>query len=89
MKEMLRDAGLDGFLTNYSLRWTAVMILCPTGQNIKFIKELTRHISNTMEKYETTSDEQHMQWSSIIQGEMIATKSKENVQNVSKVELIR
>ena len=66
---MLRDAGLDGFFTNHSLCRTAATRLFQAGQNVKIIKEVTGHISNAVEKYEITSDQQRMDVSSIIQGE--------------------
>ena len=69
VKDMLKDAGLDGFFTNHSLRRTAATRLFQAGQNVKFIKEVTGHVSNAVENYETTSDEQRMVISSIIQGE--------------------
>ena len=66
---MLKDAGLDGYFTNHSLRRTAAARLFQAGQNVKLIKEFTVHISDAVEKYEMTSDQQRMQISSIIQGE--------------------
>ena len=69
VKEMLKDAGLDGFFTNHSLRRTAATRLFQAGQNVKLIKEVTGHISNAVDKYEITSDKQKMEISSIIQGE--------------------
>ena len=69
VKEMLRDVGLDGFFTNHSLHRTAASRLYQAGQNVKLIKEVTGHISNAVEKYEITSDQQRMDISSIIQGE--------------------
>ena len=69
VKDMLKSAGLDGFFTNHSLRRTAATRLFQSGQNVKLIKEVTGHISDAVEKYETTSDAQRMRISSIIQGE--------------------
>ena len=69
VKDMLKDVGLDGFFSNHSLRRTAATRLFQAGQNVKLIKEVTGHVSNAVEKYETTSDEQRMQISSILQGE--------------------
>ena len=53
--DMLKDAGLDGFFTNHSLRRTAATRLFHAGQNVKLIKEITGHISDAVEKYEVTS----------------------------------
>ena len=40
------------------------------GQNVKLIKEITGHVSNAVEKYEITSDQQRMDVSDIIQGQV-------------------
>ena len=69
VSDMLKHAGLDGFFTNHSLRRTAATRLFRAGKNVKLIKEITGHVSNAVEKYEITSDEQRMELSSIIQGE--------------------
>ena len=67
--DMLKDAGLDGFFTNHSLRRTAATRLFRAGKNVKLIKEITGHVSNAVEKYEVTSDEQRIELSSILQCE--------------------
>ena len=78
---MLKDAGLDGFFTNHSLRRTAATRLFQAGKNVKLIKEVTGHVSNAVEKYEITSDAQRMEVSEIIQGD------SKLVENVEKVEV--
>ena len=98
VSEMLKDAGLDGFFTNHSLRHTAATRLFQAGKNVKLIKEVTGHVSNAVEKYEMNSDSQRMEVSSIIQGEQIevekvapvmsnCVKQQENVSNVTPIEL--
>ena len=84
VKDMLKHAGLDGFFTNHSLRQTAATRLFQAGQNVKLIKEVTGHISDAVEKYETTSDRQRMEISSIIQGEQCAEVEVNEAQEVKK-----
>ena len=84
VKDMLKNAGLDGFFTNHSLRRTAATRLFQSGQNVKLIKEVTGHISDAVEKYETTSDAQRMRISSIIQGEECVEEQVNITDNVCK-----
>ena len=88
---LLKDAGLDGYFTNHSLRRTAATRLFCAGQNVKLIKKVTGHVSDAVEKYEMTSDEQRMAISSIIQGESPTEVTKQNsecnqVEKCDKVE---
>ena len=69
VSQMLKDAGLDGFFTNHSLRRTAATRLFRAGTNVKLIKEITGPVSDAVEKYQITSDQQRMQLSSILQCE--------------------
>lgn len=85
VKEMLKDAGLDGFFTNYSLHRTAATCLFQAGQNVKLIKEITGHVSDAVEKYEITSDKQRMDLSSIIQGEQIGEEPKRKEESRGEV----
>ena len=58
---------------------------------MKLIKEITGHVSNAVEKYEITSDQQRMELSSIIQGEedvVEECKVEENVVEMVKSEPI-
>ena len=71
VSDMLKDAGLDGYFMNHSLRYTTATCLFRAGKNVKLIKEITGHVSNAVEKYEITSDQQRMELSSIIQGEEV------------------
>ena len=84
MRDMLKDAGLDGFFTNHSLRRTAAMRLFRAGQNVKLIKEVTGHVSNAVEKYEMTSDQQCMDISSILQAEPIEKIKDQSDQEFDK-----
>ena len=68
VSSMLYNAGLDGFFTNHSLCRTCATKLFQAGTNVKLIKEITGHISSAVEKYETTSDQQRIHLSNILQG---------------------
>ena len=67
---MLRDAGLDGFFSNHSLRRTCATRLFQAGQDVKIVKEITGHISDAVHKYQCTSTSQKMKVSEIIQGDV-------------------
>ena len=71
VKEMLKDASLDGFFTNHSLCRTAATRPLSSRSECK-----TGHVSDAVEKYEITSDKQRMDLSSIIQGEQIGEEPK-------------
>ena len=66
--ELLRNAGLDGYFTNHSLRRTCATRLFQAGADVKLVKEITGHISDAVHKYQETSDEQRMGLSDVIQG---------------------
>ena len=75
---MLRDAGLNGFFTNHSLRRTCATRLFQSGESVKIIKEITGHISDSVHNYQTTSDAQRMHASAIIQGDDVEKKLSES-----------
>ena len=68
--KLLKDAGLDGYFTNHSLRRTCATRLFQAGTDVKLVKEVTGHISDAVHKYQSTSDQQRMQVSAIIQGDV-------------------
>ena len=72
--EMLKNSGLDGFFTNHSLRRTCATRLFQAGADVKLVKEITGHVSDSVHKYQTTSDDQRMHLSSIIQGDVLPIK---------------
>ena len=86
VSQMLKDAGLNGFFMNHSLCRTAATRLFRAGKEVKLVKEITGHVSNAVEKYEITSDQQQMELSSIIQGEVNDVKSVKDVKVVEKQE---
>ena len=82
---MLKDAGLDGFFTNHSLRRTAATRLFRAGESVKLIKEVTGHISDAVEKYQMTSNEQRMRIRSIIQGKNCEQKEQGEMQLITQL----
>ena len=54
---------------------------------MKFIKEITGHVSNAVEKYEITSDAQCMELSSIIQGQEMSESDVKIDSNVTELEV--
>ena len=67
---LLKDAGLDGYLTNHSLRCTCATRLFQAGESTKLVKEVTGHVLDAVEKYQETSEEQRMRVSNIIHGDV-------------------
>ena len=74
VSELLHNAGLDGYFTNHSLRRTCATRLFQAGQSVKLVKEVTGHVSDAVHKYQTTSDEQRMNLSEIVQGDVKEVK---------------
>ena len=75
--ELLKEAGLDGYFTYHSLRCTCATRLFQAGTNVKLVKEVTGHVSDSVYKYQTTSDAQKMSVSSIVQGDIPPIKLSE------------
>ena len=86
VSDMLKHADLDGFFTNHSLRRTVATCLFRAGKNVKLIEEITGHVSNAVEKYEITSDQQCMELSSIIQGEQVSETNHQSEVNGDNIE---
>ena len=68
VSQMLKDAKLDGYFTNHSLRRSSTTCLFQAGVNRKIVKEFTGHRSDAIDKYQITSDTQCEQLSKIISG---------------------
>ena len=98
VSSLLKNAGLDGFFTNHSLHRTCATRLFQAGQDSKIVKEITGHISDSVQKYQTMSTAQKMHVSSIIQRDVEPIKlyqapvmeivhDNENVSNDEKFKL--
>ena len=55
---LLRDAGLDGYFTNHSLRGTCATYLFQAEECSKTVKEVMGHVSDAINKYQETSNAQ-------------------------------
>ena len=65
---LLKEAKLDGFFTNHSLRHTGSTRLFQAGVDRKIVKEYTGHVSDAVDKYQITSEEQRETVSKIVSG---------------------
>ena len=77
VKNLLKDAKLDGYFTNHSLRRTGTTRLFQAGVDRKIIKEYTGHRSDAVDKYQVTSHAQKEEVSNILNGN-IDERNKEN-----------
>ena len=66
VKNIMKDAGIEGFFTNHSARRTGSTRLFRAGVDRKLVKEVTGHRSDVVDKYQITSDEQRKMLSEII-----------------------
>ena len=73
--QLLKSADLDGFFSNHSLRRSSTTRLFQAGIDRKLIKEFTGHISDTVDKYQITSDAQRQKLSEVIAGEKVQKPS--------------
>ena len=69
VSQMLKDAKLDGYFTNHSLRRSGTTRLFQAGVDRKVIKEFTGHSSDAVDSYQITSEGQRREISSILAGE--------------------
>ena len=80
---MLKDAKLDGFFTNHSLRRSGTTRLFQAGVDRKIVKEFTGHASDPVDKYQITSDDQRCQISNVISGESVKKSVEKEPSKVS------
>ena len=84
VKTLMKDAGIEGFFTNHSTRCTGSTQLFRAGVDRKLVKEVTGHMSDVVDKYQITSDDQHQMLSEIIArnaNEKIGTECEERLDN--------
>ena len=74
---MMRDAKIEGFFTNHSLRHSGGTDLFRGGIDRKFVKECTGHRSYAVDTYQVTSIEQRKHIIEVLQGQN-EPKSDEN-----------
>ena len=84
VKQMMKDANIEGFFTNHSLRRTGGTRLFRGGIDRKLVKETTGHRSDSVDAFQITSDEQRAKTSEIIRNEPVATVSKPQEKNIDE-----
>ena len=66
--QLMKEAKIEGFFTNHSLRRSGGTRLFRAGIDRKLVKEATGHLSDAVDKYQITGDGQRKQISSVLQG---------------------
>ena len=80
VKTILKDANIDRYMTNHSLRRSSATRLFQNGVDKKLVKEFTGHVSDAVDKYQETSDTQRAQMSKIIHGKQFNNDPKAQVE---------
>ena len=88
MKNLLGKANIEGYFTNHSLRRTGGSHLFQAGIERKIVKEITGHVSDVIDSYQLTSDEQRQACSEVLAGRNHA-KTKKKAVKVDKSEDIQ
>ena len=76
VKNLVKVVNSQGYMTNHSLRRSSTTRLFQNGVDRKLVKEFTGHVSDAVDNYQETSDEQRAHMSKIIQGQASVEKSK-------------
>ena len=71
VQELMKEAKIEGFFTNHSLRRSGSTRLFRAGIDRKLVKEATGHRSDAIDKYQITSDEQREAMSRVISGPIV------------------
>ena len=78
MGEISKQTGLEGFFTNHSLRRSGTTRLFQAGIDRKIIKEFMGHISDAVDAYQITSDQQRQRLSEVIAAGVVADTESES-----------
>ena len=84
VKKLMEQAKIEGFFTNHSLRRSGGTRLFLAGVDRKIVKEVTGHLSDAVDKYQVTSEDQQKNLSKIIGN----THETDKVGTLEKVETI-
>ena len=76
VQELMKEAKIEGFFTNHSLRRSGGTRLFNAGVNRKLVKEATGHRSDAVDQYQITNEAQHQAMSKIIAGENVETSTE-------------
>ena len=77
VQNIAKNAESMGFMTNHSLRRSGATRLFQNGIDRKLVKEFTGHVSDAVDQYQVTSDQQRCEMSRVLQGERFIEKEKE------------
>ena len=66
--ELIKEAEIEGFFSNHSLRRFDGTWQFRAGVEHKFVKEATGHLSDAVDKYQITGHDKKLMISNIIQG---------------------
>ena len=80
VKELLKNCALDGYFTNHSLRRSGVRRLFQSGIDTKIVKEYTGHISDAVDRYQITSEQQRENLSKVLRGETSSSSKSTSTQ---------
>ena len=80
----MKEAKIEGFFTNHSLRRSGGTRLFNAGIDRKLVKEATGHKSDAVDQYQVTSDQQCEAMSRVIAGEEVVKVTKGPISTVSK-----
>ena len=88
VKNLLKEANIDGYFTNHSCRRSSTTKLFQAGIDKKIIKEVTGHRSDAVDSYAITSDKQREAISKIMSDEPNgkAVETVVKVPNVTQTE---
>ena len=81
VEKLLKSANLDGYFMNHSLHRTSATRLFQAGVEKKIVREVTGHVSDVLDKYQVTSNEQKEHVSKILNLHT-TPKKKEKVEKV-------
>ena len=69
--KLMESAGIKGYFTGHSLRHSGTTRLSDAGIDKKVMKECTCHVSDAIDKYMVTSDEQRKHISNVLSADPI------------------
>ena len=84
VQSMMKEAGVDGFFTNHSLRATAATRLFQENVDDKLIRGVTGHRSESLQSYKRVSDKQLAKVSNIVQSGKEGICSSTETANIGK-----
>ena len=88
--DLMKQANIEGFFTNHSLRRSGGTRLFRAGIDRKLVKETTGHSSDAVDKYQITGHDQRKMISTVLQGCNVAESDKVVEKNeAGKVKIVQ